>query len=70
MGDVIVREHDDVRLRHSSSLGDLVGVAHVGLVAVVAVRVRAGNQDSPVVTTGRHRCAKSVRIEGRKEGSR
>ena len=39
VGDVVVHEQDDLLLGDALALGDLVGVAGVGLVAVVAVAV-------------------------------
>ena len=39
VGNIIIHEQDDLLFRNTFLLGDLVGVAGVGLVAVVAVAV-------------------------------
>ena len=52
VGDVVVEERDDVGSGDASSDEDLVPVAHVRVVAVVHVPVRAANQDREVVRRG------------------
>ena len=50
VGDVVVHEQDDLLFGDALALGDLVGVAGVGLVAVVAVAVRPASSSRTVVT--------------------
>jgi hypothetical protein len=52
VGDVVVHEQYNLPLGDALALRDLVGVAGVGLVAVVAVAVASGHDDGPVVLPG------------------
>ena len=52
VGDVVDGEGDNLLVRDPRPLEDLVGVAHVGLVAVVAVARGAGDEHGPVVALG------------------
>ena len=52
MSNIIIHEQDDLLLGDALALRDLVGVAGVGLVAVVAVAVASGDDDRPVVLPG------------------
>ena len=55
VGNIIVSEVDDLVLRDTVGLKDLVSMAGISLVSVVAVGVGAGNENSPVVRgLGRH----------------
>ena len=49
VGNIIVREHDDLVLWDTVLLQDLVGVASVGLMSVVIESIGTSNDDSPVV---------------------
>ena len=49
-GDVIVHHHDDVVIRHPVGVHDLVGVAHIRLVAVVEPSIAASHQHHPQVS--------------------
>ena len=60
MSDVVVHEQYNLLLGDALALGDLVGVAGVGLVAVVAVAVAPGDDDGPVVLPGAFRQHESV----------
>ena len=49
-GDVIVHHHNDVVIRHTVGVHDLVGVTHIRLVAVVEPSIAASNQHHPQVS--------------------
>merc|ERR550534_1457258 len=63
VGNVIVHHDNDVVVRNSMCVHDLVGVAHVGLVSVVEPTVAAGDQEDPqvpiLVRGGKVVCKKS-----------
>ncbi|RUS88833.1 hypothetical protein EGW08_003378, partial [Elysia chlorotica] len=52
VGDVVVHHDHDLLVRDAVGVGDLVGVAHVRLVPVVPVPVRAGDEQDPVLPGG------------------
>ena len=49
-GDIIVHHHDDVVIRHTVGVHDLVGVTHIRLVAVVEPAIAASHQHHPQVS--------------------
>ena len=52
---VVVSHQDDVVFWDAVGFGDLVCVASIGLVAIVAVGVRSSNDDSPMIPGSSHR---------------
>ena len=62
VGNVVGREHDDLLRLHPRLDHDLVGVADIGLVAVVAVAGRASYEDSPVVALAKREPITDVRM--------
>ena len=62
MSNIIIHEQDDLLLGDALALGDLVGVAGVGLVAVVAVAV--GPACAGVVVTADEMVASTRRCDG------
>ena len=65
VGDVIIGQGDNLILRDSVFLHDLVGMADIGLMSVVAIARGAGDKDSPVVRGG----GMDTSSEGQKNGS-
>jgi len=52
VSDIVVHHKDDVIVRDTVLLHDLVSVGSISLVSVVVVTVGTGNNDSPVVSGG------------------